>query len=259
MAATISFRPPSEDGEISSNTFFSSFGFLGRSSSLSSRSTASLRAARCFSSSCASCFISASSASSTIWRAPARSFSICLYSRCFATISSSSACCLARFNYTLTCIRCGAEPPVTLPGCRGVYYDACTMMSEAARPTVQVPEEPQNASEREPGAGSDPGFLWDFWYPALRSSQVRGNRLAAAMLLEVPLVIGRTKDGRAFAMRDSCPHRGMPLSYGHFDGKNLECSYHGWRFDACSGRCFEIPSLTSQDKLKVDRIFAGHY
>jgi phenylpropionate dioxygenase-like ring-hydroxylating dioxygenase large terminal subunit len=60
-------------------------------------------------------------------------------------------------------------------------------------------------------------------------------------------------------MRDSCPHRGIPLSYGRFDGKTLECSYHGWKFEACSGQCVEIPSLTSQDKLRVERIFAGHY
>jgi phenylpropionate dioxygenase-like ring-hydroxylating dioxygenase large terminal subunit len=79
------------------------------------------------------------------------------------------------------------------------------------------------------------------------------------MLLEVPLVVGRTSEGRPFAMRDSCPHRGIPLSYGHFDGQAVECCYHGWRFDASSGRCVEIPSLTSRDSLKVERIFAGHY
>ena len=88
---------------------------------------------------------------------------------------------------------------------------------------------------------------------------MRGNTLATATLLEVPLVLGRTADGKAFAMRDSCPHRGIPLSYGRFDGTIVECSYHGWRFEACSGQCVEIPSLTSQDKLKVDRVFAGHY
>jgi phenylpropionate dioxygenase-like ring-hydroxylating dioxygenase large terminal subunit len=106
---------------------------------------------------------------------------------------------------------------------------------------------------------ADAGFLWDFWYPAARSSAIQGRKLATAMLLEVPLVLGRTDDGKAFAMRDSCPHRGIPLSYGRFDGKNVECSYHGWKFDGCSGQCVEIPSLTSQDKLKVERIFAGHY
>jgi phenylpropionate dioxygenase-like ring-hydroxylating dioxygenase large terminal subunit len=127
-------------------------------------------------------------------------------------------------------------------------------MSEAVRPILQT-----TLQEREPAPENDAGFLWDFWYPALRSTEVRGNRLATAMLLEVPLVLGRTSEGKAFAMRDSCPHRGIPLSYGRFDGKTLECSYHGWKFEACSGRCVEIPSLTSQDKLKVERIFAGHY
>jgi phenylpropionate dioxygenase-like ring-hydroxylating dioxygenase large terminal subunit len=128
-------------------------------------------------------------------------------------------------------------------------------MSEAARIMLQA----NAGAERETAGEADPGFLWDFWYSALRSTEIRGHRLTKAVLLEVPLVLGRTADGKAFAMRDSCPHRGIPLSYGHFDGQTVECSYHGWRFDACTARCVEIPSLTNQDKLKVDRIFAGHY
>jgi phenylpropionate dioxygenase-like ring-hydroxylating dioxygenase large terminal subunit len=127
-------------------------------------------------------------------------------------------------------------------------------MSEAVRPILQT-----TSRERETAPENDEGFLWDFWYLALRSSAVRGNTLATATLLEVPLVLGRTAEGKAFAMRDSCPHRGIPLSYGRFDGTTVECSYHGWRFEACSGQCVEIPSLTSQDKLKVERVFAGHY
>jgi phenylpropionate dioxygenase-like ring-hydroxylating dioxygenase large terminal subunit len=128
-------------------------------------------------------------------------------------------------------------------------------MSDTARTLVQMNDAAANPSERE----ADLGFLWDFWYPALRSTEIIGQRLATAMLLEVPLVLGRTSDGQVFAMRDSCPHRGIPLSYGRFDGKAVECSYHGWRFDACSGRCIEIPSRTDQDKIKTERIFAGHY
>jgi phenylpropionate dioxygenase-like ring-hydroxylating dioxygenase large terminal subunit len=128
-------------------------------------------------------------------------------------------------------------------------------MSEAVRTILQGNRMAANALAGEP----DAGFLWDFWYPAVRSAEIRGTKLVTAMLLEVPLVLGRTSEGRAFAMRDSCPHRGIPLSYGHFDGQTVECSYHGWRFEACTARCVEIPSLTSQDKLKVERIFAGHY
>ncbi|HKV25940.1 MAG TPA: Rieske 2Fe-2S domain-containing protein [Candidatus Acidoferrum sp.] len=127
-------------------------------------------------------------------------------------------------------------------------------MNETVEPAM-------NAATDAPGAAAeaDAGFLWDFWYPAIHSTEIRGKQLATAMLLEVPLVLGRTTEGKAFAMRDSCPHRGIPLSYGRFDGKTVECSYHGWRFEACSGQCVEIPSLTGQDKLKVERIFAGHY
>jgi len=128
-------------------------------------------------------------------------------------------------------------------------------MSEAVRTILQANAE----AAREPSPEADAGFLWDFWYPAARSAEIRGQKLVTAMLLEVPLVLGRTSEGKAFAMRDSCPHRGIPLSYGRLDGQVLECCYHGWRFEACSGRCVEIPSLTSQDRLKVERIFAGHY
>jgi phenylpropionate dioxygenase-like ring-hydroxylating dioxygenase large terminal subunit len=136
----------------------------------------------------------------------------------------------------------------------GVYYDA-RAMSEAVRPILQT----QTEERRDAASETDAGFLWDFWYPAVRSTAISGNRLVTAMLLEVPLVLGRTSEGKAFAMRDSCPHRGIPLSYGRFDGKTVECSYHGWRFEACTGQCVEIPSLTTQDKLKVDRVFAGHF
>jgi len=79
------------------------------------------------------------------------------------------------------------------------------------------------------------------------------------MLLEIPLVIGRDAKGIPFALRDACPHRGMPLSCGKFDGQQLECSYHGWRFDAHTGQCQLIPSLTADQKLRVDRIYAGSY
>ena len=102
-------------------------------------------------------------------------------------------------------------------------------------------------------------MLPGFWYRALPSEGVYSERLEKAMLLEVPLVLGRDAQGRAFALHDACPHRGMPLSCGRFDGSQVECSYHGWRFDAHSGQCQLIPSLTAEQKLKVDRIYAGSY
>ena len=102
-------------------------------------------------------------------------------------------------------------------------------------------------------------MLYGFWYRALPSRQVRGDKLSKAMLLETPLAIGRDRQGRPFALHDACPHRGMPLSCGDFDGQQVECSYHGWRFDGHTGQCQLIPSLTADQKLKIDRIYAGSY
>ena len=102
-------------------------------------------------------------------------------------------------------------------------------------------------------------MLSGFWYRALPSDAVFRERLEGATLLETPLVIGRDAQNRVFALQDACPHRGMPLSCGSFDGAQIECSYHGWRFDAHSGQCQLIPSLTADQKLRVDRIYAGSY
>src|SRR6201986_2661937 len=99
-------------------------------------------------------------------------------------------------------------------------------------------------------------LIYDDWYPALRSDRLGGKRLTTAMLLGIPLVVGRRSDGVIFAMRDSCPHRGIPLSCGWFDGATVTCKYHGWAFEPGSGQCREIPSLTGEDTLDPARISA---
>jgi phenylpropionate dioxygenase-like ring-hydroxylating dioxygenase large terminal subunit len=102
-------------------------------------------------------------------------------------------------------------------------------------------------------------MLFGFWYGALRGAELKRGKLAQCTLLEIPLVLGRDAEGHAFAMRDACPHRSMPLSRGWFDGQLVECSYHGWKFDPHSGQCREIPSLTTDSKLRVDRIYANSF
>lgn len=102
-------------------------------------------------------------------------------------------------------------------------------------------------------------MLWGFWYPALRGRLLRRGELRRAMLLEVPLALGRDAAGNPFALRDVCPHRAFPLSFGRFEGQAVECSYHGWQFDAHTGQCRHIPSLTPDSKLKCERIYAGSF
>ena len=106
---------------------------------------------------------------------------------------------------------------------------------------------------------ADGRWLYGYWYPALRSARVRGTGTAQALLLDLPLLLGRNEDGDAFALRDTCPHRGIPLSYGRFDGREVECAYHGWRFEPRSGQCRSIPSLPEGSSLRLDRIYASAF
>lgn len=100
--------------------------------------------------------------------------------------------------------------------------------------------------------------LREAWYCAMPSRQLRGRRLATKMMLGEPLVFGRAVNGVPFALRDICPHRAMPLSAGRFDGNEIECCYHGWRF-ATSGRCTGIPSLVSGSRFEPGRIAVRSY
>jgi nitrite reductase/ring-hydroxylating ferredoxin subunit len=108
-------------------------------------------------------------------------------------------------------------------------------------------------------AGAAAEMVFGDWYPAMRATELRAGETATALLLGIPLLLGRKRDGKLFAMRDICPHRGIPLSAGWFDGERVTCKYHGWEFEPCSGQCLQIPSLTSADTLDATKIFATSY
>ena len=72
------------------------------------------------------------------------------------------------------------------------------------------------------------------------------------ILFNTPIVLGRTKAGEVFALRDVCPHRGAPLSEGRIvdaAGGCVECPYHGWRFRTGDGACEQIPALSASDEF----------
>lgn len=50
------------------------------------------------------------------------------------------------------------------------------------------------------------------------------------------VAVFRTDDEEVFAVTDSCPHRGGPLSEGIVHGQSVTCPLHNWVFDLNTGQ-----------------------
>src|SRR6476660_9160303 len=97
-----------------------------------------------------------------------------------------------------------------------------------------VPPAQVRPSSTPSPAAADGDPIDAMWYLALPGHRLRRGQTVGMELLGRPVLIGRDRAGAVFALRDRCPHRGIPLSHGTFDGAEIECCYHGWRFD-CAG------------------------
>ncbi|HEY5208442.1 MAG TPA: aromatic ring-hydroxylating dioxygenase subunit alpha [Stellaceae bacterium] len=86
-------------------------------------------------------------------------------------------------------------------------------------------------------------FIRDQWYVAAFSEELTTAPLGRKICGE-PLVLFRRADGTVAALEDRCSHRRYPLSLGRIVGNELQCGYHGARFDG-AGRCIAIPGQDS--------------
>ncbi|MEO1400552.1 MAG: aromatic ring-hydroxylating dioxygenase subunit alpha [Cyanobacteria bacterium J06635_1] len=101
-------------------------------------------------------------------------------------------------------------------------------------------------------------LLRNAWYHALPSHRLKPGQMLSKTYLGDPILLGRTKAGKVFALQDICPHRAVPLSCGWFDGEQVQCCYHGWRFNE-AGRCTEIPSLMPDQAMDLGRFDVPSY
>src|SRR5690606_26791408 len=103
----------------------------------------------------------------------------------------------------------------------------------------------------EPAAPISPdALLRGRGYFALPSRALTAGRLVGKTLGGEPVVFARTPAGEVYALRDICPHRGIPLRHGRMVGAEVECPYHGWRFGA-NGACSLIPSLVEGQEMDL--------
>jgi phenylpropionate dioxygenase-like ring-hydroxylating dioxygenase large terminal subunit len=101
-------------------------------------------------------------------------------------------------------------------------------------------------------------LLRDLWYFAATAAELKRGAMFRREILGEPVLLGRDEEGRAFALRDICPHRAVPLSAGRITATNgaqtVECPYHGWRFGTQDGVCKQIPSLVDGQPYEANRI-----
>lgn len=83
-------------------------------------------------------------------------------------------------------------------------------------------------------------YLRNVWYVAALSSEVGPEALFHRKLLDTSVMLYRKQDGTPVAVHDRCPHRFAPMHLGNRVGDEVNCLYHGLRFNA-NGQCTHNP------------------
>ncbi|MBW4688759.1 MAG: aromatic ring-hydroxylating dioxygenase subunit alpha [Komarekiella atlantica HA4396-MV6] len=91
------------------------------------------------------------------------------------------------------------------------------------------------------------GINLNHWYVVVLSTEVT-NKPVGVTIWQQAIALYRDSTGKIHALEDRCPHRQVKLSHGQVMGNELECAYHGWRFNS-SGECAEVPYLAENQKL----------
>ncbi len=101
-------------------------------------------------------------------------------------------------------------------------------------------------------------ILKNVWYMACLSEELKAKKFVIREILSEPLLFFREENGTVKCLKNICPHRGIPLSYGRMVGSEVECPYHGWKFNG-EGTCTAIPSLTSEQDFDCRKIKVKAY
>ena len=96
-------------------------------------------------------------------------------------------------------------------------------------------------------------FPLNAWYAATWDAELR-HELLARTITGIKMVLYRTENGDAVALQDACWHRLVPLSMGKLLGDNIQCAYHGIRYNA-QGRCVFMPSQETINPSAAVRSF----
>jgi len=80
------------------------------------------------------------------------------------------------------------------------------------------------------------------WHPLASLHDLVPRHVFWGRLLGRELAVWRADDGFVNVWENRCLHRGVRLSVGTNDGRELICRYHGWRYASRTAGCTYIPA-----------------
>ena len=89
------------------------------------------------------------------------------------------------------------------------------------------------------------------WVRVATGGDVPTGGLWAVSTDKGPLVLANV-DGNIYALEDRCSHQDYPLSAGELEHDELECPFHGARFDVRTGRAVQLPAITPVRSFQVE-------
>lgn len=86
--------------------------------------------------------------------------------------------------------------------------------------------------------------------PVAKVSEITPGQIKAVQLKGETVAVCNL-NGTYYAIADTCPHAGGPLSEGELDGRTVTCPWHGAQFDVCSGEVLAPPAGTGVKHFAV--------
>ncbi|MEI9412717.1 2Fe-2S iron-sulfur cluster-binding protein [Mesorhizobium salmacidum] len=80
------------------------------------------------------------------------------------------------------------------------------------------------------------------WHPIAAAYDLPYRHVFHGQLLGREFAVWRADDGYVNIWENRCLHRGVRLSIGINDGRELKCQYHGWRYSNRTAGCTYIPA-----------------
>lgn len=97
------------------------------------------------------------------------------------------------------------------------------------------------------------------WHPIAAADDLVFRHVYHGKLLGRELAVWRADDGFVNVWENRCLHRGVRLSIGANDGRELVCAYHGWRYANRTAGCTYIPAHPADAPARTicNRTFAA--